>query len=243
MDRQEEAAGQPLPVVSLHAMYVVDGREVDGFLSRPVESGGAWPGIVVGHSYRGLSPFYRDWSRRLAAEGFVVLVPDLYEGRLAASDEEASRLKLSLDLDRAAHQLAGGAGFLRELPSVAGGIGITGHCLGGGLALMALARSAAFACGVIYYHSVFPDDAEIRRIRAPLLAHFGTADPFTPRAEGEKLERLVREAGQTIETHWYEGMAHAFANRAEPTPAQAEAAEQAWARTVAFFRAHVGGPC
>ncbi len=233
---------RPFPVLSMHAMYVVDGANVDGYLSRPVGSG-PWPAIVVGHSYRGLTPFYREWSRRLAAEGFAVLVPDLYHGRVAADDADASRLKASLDFDAAASQLAAAAGYLRDLPFVSGRIGITGHCLGGGLALMALARSDAdaFACGVIYYHSVYPDDAELRRIHCPLLGHFGTADPFTPRAEVEKLERLVREGGGSIQIEWYEGMTHAFANRETPTPQQHEAAEAAWTRTVAFFARLLGG--
>ncbi len=234
-------ATEPLPVVSMHAMYTVNGVEVDGFLTRPVQSGGAWPGIVVGHSYRGVTQFYREWSRRLAAEGFVVLVPDFYEGRLAADAEEASRLKVSMDFDVVAHQLAAAADFLRSLPYVRSGVGITGHCLGGGLALMALARSSSFDCGVIYYHSVFPDESELQQIRTPLLAHFGTADPFTPVPEGQKLERLVRESGTPIQVEWYEGMSHAFANQADATPAQREAADRAWTRTIAFFREHMSG--
>ncbi|MDE3103359.1 MAG: dienelactone hydrolase family protein [Chloroflexota bacterium] len=239
-ERSPTPAAAPLPVLSMHAMYVCDGAHVDGYLSRPVDVG-PWAAIVVGHSYRGLTPFYREWSRRLAAEGFVVLVPDLYEGHVAADDAEASRLKASLDFDRAARQLAGARGYLRGLPFVRDAFGITGHCLGGGLALMALARSepGAFACAVIYYHSVYPDDAELRRIHCPVLGHFGTADALTPRAEVEKLEQALHDAGQPFQAEWYEGMGHAFANRADPTPEQRAASEAAWARTIAFFRSHL----
>ncbi len=227
-------------VVSMHAMYVFDGEHVDGYLSRPVAGSATWPGIVVGHSYRGLTSFYREWSRRLAAEGFIVLVPDFYAGQVAADDEEASRLKVSLDFDAVAHRMAAAGDYLRSLPFVRGGVGITGHCLGGGLALMALARSQAFACAVVYYHSVYPDESELRRIRCPVLAHFGTADPFTPREEGEKLERLLRDEGQSIRVEWYDGMGHAFANRSDPKPEQQAAAERAWGETVAFFHSHLG---
>lgn len=223
----------------MHAMYVAQGVHVDGYLSRPMAAG-PWPAIVVGHSYRGLTPFYRQWSRRLAAEGFVVLVPDLYGGRVAADDEEASLLKLSLDFDLVARQLAAAPAFLRNLPSVRGGIGITGHCLGGGLALLTLARSDAFTCGVDYYHSVYPDESELRKIQVPLLGHFGTDDPFTPLAEVELLQRVLGETSQSIEVEWYEGMGHAFANRADGSPEQQAAAELAWTRTIAFFRAHLG---
>ena len=65
-----------------------DGTDVPGFIVRPkggtksgTESQGKYPGIIFQHGRRGLDEFTRNLARRMAAQGFVVLAPDLYQAR------------------------------------------------------------------------------------------------------------------------------------------------------------------
>ena len=57
-----------------------DGTDVPGFIVRP-KTGGKYPGIIFQHGRRGLDEFTRNLARRMAAQGFVVLAPDLYQAR------------------------------------------------------------------------------------------------------------------------------------------------------------------
>ena len=69
--------------------------------------------------------------------------------------------------------------------------------MGGGLALYALAQSRAFAAGVIYYQSLFPDPEDLKGISAPMLCHYGTDDPGTTKTEiemfRETLDKIQKE--------------------------------------------------
>ena len=74
--------------------------------------------------------------------------------------------------------------YLRKLPWVGKKkVAVLGFCMGGGLALYALAQSKAFDAGVIYYQSMFPDPEDLKSISAPMLCHYGTDDRGTTQTE------------------------------------------------------------
>jgi dienelactone hydrolase len=74
--------------------------------------------------------------------------------------------------------------YVRKLPWVGKkNVAVLGFCMGGGLALYAVAQSRAFAGGVIYYQSLFPDPEDLKSISAPLLCHYGTDDPGATKTE------------------------------------------------------------
>src|SRR5262245_55876470 len=146
-------------IVSLHAGYqTADGDYVDGFVARPVD-GTPRPGVVLLSGMYGLAWTQREITRMYARAGFVALSPDFMGGQHPGNQPEALHAKNSVDVNRAVSQIAAGADFLRSLPWVgpSGQIGIMGFCLGGGLALLACARSRNFQAGVIYHQSLFPD--------------------------------------------------------------------------------------
>jgi len=100
------------------------------YIARPTT--GAGPGVLVLHAWWGLNPFCREFCDRLAGAGFVVLAPDLYHGRVAATIEEAQKLRSTLkqatvqqEISQAAEQI----GVLCE--AGAPGIGVVGFSLGG----------------------------------------------------------------------------------------------------------------
>ena len=84
--------------------------------------------------------------------------------------------------------------------------------MGGGLALYALAQSRAFAAGVIYYQSLFPDPEDLKTITAPLLCHYGTDDPGTTKAEIDMFREALDKYKKKYEIEMYEGAGHAFLN-------------------------------
>ena len=56
-----------------------DGKDVSGYLATPAKTEGA-PAIVVIQEWWGLNDQIRGVADRLAAAGYLALVPDLYRG-------------------------------------------------------------------------------------------------------------------------------------------------------------------
>ncbi|MDP6426636.1 MAG: dienelactone hydrolase family protein [Rhodospirillales bacterium] len=224
-------------IVSLHAFYKHGEVEADAYLSHPTAPG-PWPAVIVAHEWWGLEEHFRDFSRELASHGMVVLVPDLYHGKVTGDPAEAALLKTSLDIDRAVEEIGVAAAYLRNLPFVSEKVSIVGFCMGGGLALLAASRSSEFSAGVIYFPSIYPDTSELENISCPLQFHYGTADTVTPRSEIDRITRTLDGAGKLYELHLYEGADHAFVNDMHPEHYDQESTQATWPRTVEFLNRH-----
>jgi carboxymethylenebutenolidase len=231
-------------IISLHAGYETNGVYTNAFLARP-EEGTARAGMVLLSGMGGLTWVQREITRLYARAGFVALSPDFMGGELP--DDRTIRLhaKNSLDVSAAVEGIIGGAAFLHSLPWVGpgAGVGIMGFCLGGGLALLAAARSDAFGAGVIYHQSLFPDARELQGIDCKLQCHYGTEDHSTPRDEVEAFAQALKALGKSHELHWYEGMGHSFAQitpDAEVPDDQRVAADLSYQRSFAFLNAELG---
>lgn len=228
-------------IVSMHAAYKSGREVVDGFLSRPT-AGEPRPAIVLIHGYRGLDDGQRAVTRRFAQEGFVCLSPDLFHGKTFHTLEECALQKTSLDIPRAVEKVVDSVPYLRKLPWVGKKqVAVLGFCMGGGLALYALAQSRAFAAGVIYYQSLFPDPEDIKTITAPLLCHYGTDDPGTTKAEIDMFRETLERHKKKYEIEMYEGAGHAFLNNpSSNNTANREAAAKSVARTTKWLKKQLG---
>ncbi len=198
--------------VSMHAAYKSGEEVIDGFLARPLTTRPS-PALVLLHGYRGVDDTQRAVTRRFAREGFVCLSPDLFSGKVSSDRAFSAYLKTSLDVDRAVEKVIDSVAYLRMLPFVAKKkIALSGFCMGGGLALLGLARSNKFAAGVIFYQSLFPDPEELKGIKVPLQCHYGTRDENTTKTEIEMFKGTLTKYGKKFEIHMYEGAGHAFLN-------------------------------
>jgi carboxymethylenebutenolidase len=224
-------------IVSMHAAHRSGKEVVDGFLSRPI-AGGERPAIVLVHGYRGLDDGQRAVTRRFAQEGFVCLSPDLFHGKTYHTLEECALKKTSLDIPAAVNHIVDSVPYLRKLPWVGKKqVAVLGFCMGGGLALYALAQSRAFAAGVIYYQSLFPDPEDLKSISAPMLCHFGTDDPGTTKTAIDMFRETLERYKKKYEIEMYQGAGHAFLNNPQSkNTANREAAEKSVARTTKWLR-------
>ena len=224
-------------IVSMHAAHRSGKTVVDGFLSRPT-AGGERAAIVLVHGYRGLDDGQRAVTRRFAQEGFVCLSPDLFHGKTYHTLEDCALKKTSLDIPRAVENIVDSVPYLRKLPWVGKKkIAVLGFCMGGGLALYALAQSKAFDAGVIYYQSMFPDPEDLTSISAPMLCHYGTADPGTTQTEIDMFRESLDRYKKKYQIEIYQGAGHAFLNNpSSKNAANAAAAAKSVARTVKWLR-------
>jgi carboxymethylenebutenolidase len=224
-------------IVSMHAAHRSGKEVIDGFLSRPT-AGGERPAIVLVHGYRGLDDGQRAVTRRFAQEGFVCLSPDLFNGKTFHTLEDCALKKTSLDISRAVDNIVDSVPYLRKLPWVGNKeIAVLGFCMGGGLALYALARSKAFAAGVIYYQSMFPDPEDLKTLAAPILCHYGTQDHGTTKTEIAMFRATLDRFKKKYEIEMYRDAGHAFLNNPQgKSAANRDAAAKSVLRTSKWLR-------
>lgn len=239
----EEAMEEAVPDMSSEATGEMvsypdrDGEELMGYLAVPAGAESA-PGVVVIQEWWGLDDHIKDIADRFAAEGFVALAPDLYKGAVATEPDEARKLVMELDMAEAVMEIDQALAFLLDHEAVAGEkAAIVGYCMGGGLVLQAAVQSSRVGAAAPYYGTLL-DPEQAAQVQAPVQAHYGTEDRFDLDALQEMVRIIEEEAGQSSEAHIYEGAPHAFFNDTSASYRE-EAAQQAWSRTLEWFRTHL----
>ena len=74
-----------------------NGKQAEGYLATPASGKGA--GVVVLQEWWGLVPWINSVADRLAGEGYVALVPDLYHGKTTVEPDEAGKLMMAMKMD------------------------------------------------------------------------------------------------------------------------------------------------
>jgi carboxymethylenebutenolidase len=219
-----------------------NGTTGSGYLATPER--GAGLGLLVIQEWWGLVDHIKDVCDRFAAEGFTALAPDLYHGETAGEPDEAGKKMMAMDLGRAARDLDGAVDLLLGSDAVRGdGIGVTGFCMGGGLALVLATRrpDAVRACvpfyGVIPWPEAQPDWTALE---AAVQGHFAEKDAFFTPEKVAELEATLRDLGKEADLIVYPGVDHAFFNDERREVYDEGAARTAWTRTLEFLRAKLG---
>ena len=215
----------------------------DAYLAEP--DGAAQAAIIVIQEIFGVNPGIRAKCDRLAEEGYLAIAPDLF-WRL--------RPGIQLDPDNP-DELQQAFGFVQKVDvaaaiadieaairavrgRVAGGkVGVVGYCFGGRLAYLAATRTDADASVGYYGGGIDAALGESHAIARPLLLHFAGADKHIP---AEKLAAIhaALDGNRHVTIHEYPGADHGFATEFGERRNDA-AAEQADARSAAFFRQHL----
>jgi carboxymethylenebutenolidase len=193
------------------------------------------PGVLVLHPWWGLNEFIRSFCDRLAEEGFAVLAPDLYHGKVAQTIPEAEKLRSKMNRQQAAEEIRAAAEALRTHPGVSGpAIGLIGFSLGGYLGL-GLAQEGLdwLRCVILFYAT---RAGEYAGSPASYQAHFAETDPYVSKSGIQQFQKCLRAAERPAELYTYPGTGHWFMESDRPEAYNPQAAELAWKRTVFFLR-------
>jgi len=183
----------------------------------------------------GLTDHITEVADRFAGEGFVVLAPDLYDGKVAKDAGEAGRLMQNLDQGKSLAMLDAAVSYLRQRPEVrAEAIGVTGFCMGGSFALLLACRNKEIRASAPFYGDVPPDDV-LKDLSAPVLFIGAELDQWITTDKMERLREAMRRYGKQGDVVIYKGADHAFFNNTRPEVYNREAAEDAWRRVVGFL--------
>ncbi len=215
--------------------FSVEGGTAAAYEARP-SGAGAYPGILVVQEWWGLNEHMKDITRRLAAEGFVALAPDLYGGKVTSDPKQAGAWMAELDREAAVRNLLAALQFLQEKePIYAEQIGVIGFCMGGSYALLLACRTPTLKAAVPFYGD-HPDPIDqVKNIRCPVLFFGGAKDQWINASKTDQLKKAFQQYGVNGEVRIYPDAGHAFFNDTRSDVYNAPAAQDAWTRALGLF--------
>lgn len=218
--------------------YSGAGGAVRGYLVRPAGAAKRG-GVIVIHENRGLNAHIEDVARRAAIAGFNALAPDLLSpaGGTPEDADKARDMFRALDQARTVANLRAAVAYFKGHADANGKIGCVGFCWGGGMVNLLAASEPGLAVAVPFYGLVAPSD-QVSRIKAKLLLHYAANDERINAGIGG-YETALKAANVSYTLHMYPGTQHAFHNDTAGPRYDKAAAELAWSRTVAFFKAEL----
>jgi len=188
------------------------------------------PAVVLIQEWWGLNDHVRDLMGRLAKEGFLVIAPDLYHGKVTKDAQEASKLMSELDTMKAVDEIAGAVAWARSNGN--GKVGVIGFCLGGALTLATACHVDGVDAAVPFYGIPSAEKVDYTKVTAPVLMHVAKRDEWVTVPKAEEVKAKI---GDKMTLHVYEAD-HAFVNDTRPEVYDAPSANLAWERSVAFLR-------
>lgn len=219
----------------------IPGSNIPDYWAEP--ENGAGPGVLVLHAWWGLNDFFKNVCSQLARDGYLACAPDLYNGRVTGTPDEALRLVSQADRPEIERHLCISAGQLLNHPAVTGpGIGVVGFSLGAFNALkLAVHPDLGFIRAVVLFYGTNPafQAQDYARSRAAFLGHFAEKDEFEPAEGVEKTLQEIQHAGRPVQFYTYPGTRHWFAESDRVDVFNKEAAALAWDRTYSFLGQHL----
>jgi carboxymethylenebutenolidase len=230
---------------------------IDAYRAEPV--GELRSALIVIHEIWGLVDHIKNVADRYAAEGYLVVAPDiLSHGGITpeVGIELGTLMFRGTDEERAAAQplmrekmapvnqpeyaawavaaLKKVVDYLEAQPGVDGRIGVLGFCFGGSYSFALAAADRRIRSAIPFYGSP-PETAELAHLDAPVLALYGENDERLIATLPDVTKRM-HDAGVQFVSHVYEGAGHAFFNDTNPVTYRPDVAADAWTRSLEFLR-------
>lgn len=215
---------------------------VFAYLARP-SAAGKFPAVVIIHANQGLNDYTRDVARRLAKQNYVALAIDFlsHHGGTAKANPKGEGLATIRELapwQTVADDASAAYAYLRTLADVRGDrLGLVGFCWGGEMTFSSATAVRGLGAVVVFYGRSPQPFERMKNIEAPVLAHYGEKDPGVNQDIPGTVEAM-KQYGKSYAYKIYPGAPHGFhtenSERYHP-----QAAKEAWAKTLDFFKQHL----
>lgn len=211
-------------------------RAGSGYLVLP-EGHVSGPGVLVLHSWWGLTPFFKQVCDRLADEGFVALAPDLLGGAQPTTPDEARAVLADADMDATLHLVRSSLFTLRGLPATPDSpVGVVGFSMGASWALLLASRVPDVVGATVAFYGA--QNVDMAPATSAFLGHYAEHDDFVSDDELTLLEAELRLLEKDVAFHRYPATDHWFFEADRPTYDEASAT-LAWSRTIDFLHHHL----
>ena len=231
----------------------VDGSSMEGYLTRP-EGDGAHPAVVVIQEIWGVNSHIQSVADRLPAQGYVGLAPAMFhrQGSMVTGlheelDTAIGRMRVCTD-DGITADVRAAIDYLKSQSYVNDRIGIVGFCFGGRVSYLAACTMSDLSASVVFYggniggslgDGASPLD-QTANISCPVLGLFGVEDANPTPEDVANIDSTMTSHGKAHEFHNYDGAGHGFHCDVRGSY-RAEAAQDAWAKAMAWFDKNLKG--
>jgi carboxymethylenebutenolidase len=210
-----------------------DGAQIPAYWSHP-DIGGKFPALAILHDWWGITAVERRLAHLFAQLGYYVIVPDLFDGAVAQTPEEAYKL-VEAKGARSYGCVDTALRVLENHTRTDGKTAAVGLGMGGSLAYEAAVTRDDLEGAVAFYG--FPQRyfGKFQAAKAPILAIYGSADPFI---NAEMVDQLRRELGESPLAHEVvnlEGAARDFFTERLTPDDTRQPGSVAWQKTLAFL--------
>ena len=214
-------------------------HQVDCLLFWPQQAG-TYPGIVLLHDWWGLTGQMKDLGARLACEGYMVILPNLYGrlgGMVTANDDVAAALLERQNDDQVITDINSCCEYLNTRTMAKKNIhGVVGYGMGGSYALRFACHRKRLRAAVSYYGKMITSHEAMKDLFPPVLYHQAGKDTWATPDVVEQLRSASAAYGKRVDIHCYPNASHAFCNEMKPSAYDAESTSIAWERTANFLK-------
>ncbi len=250
--RAQDWAKAKLEQSSRHREYVPvrhDGRTINTLVIYPEVKDKA-PVVVLIHEIFGLTDWMKLQADKLAAQGYIVVAPDLVSGLGAngggtdalGGQDNVIKAVMALPPDQVTADLDAVADYAKTLPSASGKLFTGGFCWGGGKTFAFATHRGDLSAAFVFYGPPPAADA-MKAIKAPVYGFYGgndnRVDATIPQAVTD-----MKAAGKVYEPVTYEGAGHGFMRAGQAPDAKdpdKKAFDEGFARLIKELKANTAG--
>ncbi|TFH19064.1 MAG: dienelactone hydrolase family protein [Myxococcales bacterium] len=245
-----------MQTTSERAEIEVGGGRMGAYVACP-DAAGRWPAVLLFMEIFGINAHIRSVCDRVAAEGYVVMAPDLFHrtgpgvelGYDEAGLARGIELMSATTASEVISDVSAALSVVKARPDVGGrGVGAMGFCFGGHVAYLSacelpIAATASFYGGGIAVgapgNEQPPTVGRSDKIKGRMLCLFGENDAYIPLDQVKKIETALEDAGIRHEAKVYPGVGHGFFCDARADFDKASA-DDAWKKLTRLFKDELG---
>lgn len=199
-------------------VYQIDGQSYESRLVfDSADTTSSRPGLLMAPNWMGVSEGAEKIAKKVAEQGYVVLLADLYGQSVRPSNnDEAAAAMMPLKNDRQLLNVRTKAALAQLVAQTdvavdADKIAVFGFCFGGCCALE-LARTGANLKAAISFHGTLdtPNPSDASNIKGKVLVLHGASDPLVPKEQLPAFEEEMNAASVDWQLLSYGGAFHSF---------------------------------
>jgi carboxymethylenebutenolidase len=228
----KQSSKEPL-VGSMIQYKTSDGLLANGYFIPSKKKSKKW--LIVIQEWWGLNENIKHEADKYSKDlpDMNVLAVDMFDGKVAATPDSASKLMRAANMDRMTSIIRGAITLAGDKSSIY----TVGWCFGGMWSLQTAILAGSQAKGTVMFYGRPESNMEkLKSIQCDVIGFFGNLDRSPAPAMVTEFENNMKTAGKNLVTHKYEA-GHGFANPSNPS-FNADAASDSYTKAIAFLKSH-----
>ncbi len=221
-----------MPIQSSEIKLKVNDTEVNSYLAVPASGNGR--GVLVLHAWWGLNPFFKQICDKLAEQGFVAFAPDLRNGKVALTVDQAKELMEQEDQQFIQDTVIAGKDYL--LAFTKDNISVMGFSMGAAWSLVTSMMDPENISAVVLFYGAYSVD--FSKVKAKFIGHFAEVDEWESLESVQAMQKEMVDAGLDATLHIYSNVSHWFMEDDRPEFDEA-VAKIVWDRTIEFLNTSI----